>query len=67
VREFYNLSFLCEQTDEHVTLVPGIEVSDANFFSLSDLPYLSTRRQDLDDIENTFAASANKLTKVLFD
>ena len=62
MREFYNLFFLYEQTDDRVTLMAGIEVSDANFFSLSDLPYLSTRLQDLDDIEDTFAASANKLT-----
>ena len=67
VREFYKLFFLCEQTDERVTPTPGMEVSDANFFALSALPLLSTGRTNLDDIETAFAASANKLTKVLFD
>ncbi len=67
VREFYKLFFLCEQTDERVAPTPGMEVSDADFFSLSNLPPLSTGRVNLNDIETAFDASAGKLAQVLFD
>ena len=67
VREFYKLFFLCKQYDEEVMATPGMEVSDADFFSLAHLPPLSTGRVNQDDIETAFAASAGKLAKVLFD
>jgi ADP-ribose pyrophosphatase YjhB (NUDIX family) len=67
VREFYKLFFLCKQNDERVMATPGMEVSDVDFFSFSQLPPLSTGRVNLNDIETAFAASAGKLAKVLFD
>ncbi|MDA8952790.1 NUDIX hydrolase [Pseudomonadales bacterium] len=67
VREFYKLFFLCKQNDERVMTTPGMEVSDVDFFSFSQLPPLSTGRVNLNDIETAFAASAGKLAKVLFD
>ena len=67
VREFYKLFFLCKLNDERVMAAPGMEVSDADFFSLGHLPPLSTGRVNRDDIETAFAASAGKLAKVLFD
>ena len=67
VREFYKLFFLCKQNDERVMATPGMEVSDVDFFSFSQLPPLSTGRVNRDDIETAFAASAGKLAKVLFD
>ena len=67
VREFYKIFFLCKQNDEQLVPTPGMEVSDADFFSLSTLPPLSTGRVNLNDIENAFAASKGKLAKVIFD
>ena len=67
VREFYKIFFLCKQNDERVMTTPGMEVSDADFFSLNKLPPLSTGRVNLNDIENAFAASEGKLAKVIFD
>lgn len=42
-RDFYKLYFLCRQTDSAEPSA-GAETSDAAFFSLSDLPPLSTGR-----------------------
>ena len=67
IRDFYKLFFLCECIDENIEVQAGMEVSDAAFFAIDELPPLSTGRVNLHDIETAFAASAGQLTKVLFD
>lgn len=53
IRDFYKLYFLCEQIDSGSVLA-GSEVLDAGFFSLHDLPELSTGRVVLSDFEAAF-------------
>jgi ADP-ribose pyrophosphatase YjhB (NUDIX family) len=53
VRDFYKLFFLCEATDSAVPQ-PGPETSDAAYFSLDELPPLSTGRVIRSDIEAAF-------------
>lgn len=43
VRDFYKLFFLCRQTDSAAP-TPGMETLDAGYFSLDNLPPLSTGR-----------------------
>lgn len=53
-RDFYKLFFICEPVGE-VEVRAGIGTKDAQFFSLENLPPLSTSRVIREDIEMAFA------------
>lgn len=53
VRDFYKFFFLCESIGTPLP-EPGPETTDVGFFSLSNLPHLSTGRVIRSDIEAAF-------------
>lgn len=53
LRDFYKFFFICERKDAG-TPRPGPETSEVGFFSLAELPPLSTGRVIVDDIEAAF-------------
>lgn len=55
VREFYKLYFLCEADDEKPRPKASMETSDAGFFSMENLPELSTGRVIERDLLDAFS------------
>ena len=66
VHRIYKLFFLCER----LAATPGEtdhEIDDVGFFSLGDLPPLSTTRTSLDQVERAFAHRADPSLPAEFD
>jgi len=66
VRDFYKLYFICDRIDER-TLKPGAETIDARFFSLSNLPQLSTGRVIKEDLHAAWKFTQNASNITAFD
>ncbi len=65
-RDFYKFYFLCSGDDSDAP-VPGSETSDAQFFTLDELPPLSLGRNIRKHIELAFEHQANPGLQPLFD
>lgn len=65
-RDFYKLLFLCENVDGSRPK-PGLEIAEVGYFSLEELPPLSTDRVLEKDIAAAFAFKDNPDRLVLFD
>jgi ADP-ribose pyrophosphatase YjhB (NUDIX family) len=66
LRDFYKLYFLCDQCDD-ADLQAGSEVMEAEFFSLDELPELSTGRTIVDDLERAFQHFDDRHLPTFFD
>lgn len=66
LRDFYKLIFLCEY-DEQQTPAPGLETKAAQFFSLNDLPPLSSGRTISRDIHDAYDMFNGKISQTLIE
>lgn len=66
IRDFYKAFFLCDQIGEE-DVIAGSEVLDARFFSLDELPELSTGRIVLSDLEAAFFHSNEQSAPTYYD
>lgn len=66
VRDFYKLFFLCEPTED-ATPRPGLETAEVGYFSVDELPPLSTGRVLEKDIRAAFEFKADPRRRVFFD
>ncbi|GAA6183271.1 NUDIX hydrolase N-terminal domain-containing protein [Aliiglaciecola sp. NS0011-25] len=65
IRDFYKMLFLCEPI-EPINQTAGMETCGADFFTLQQIPPLSTGRTIMRDLQDAFAyhADQNKLTTI---
>ena len=66
VRDFYKLFYLCERADGQMPSA-GLETSEVDFFTLAQLPELSSGRVIREDIELAFAMAADPTLVTVFD
>ena len=66
IRDFYKLFFLCERTGDE-SPAPGPEVTDVSYFSLDNLPSLSTSRVLERDLRTAFDFHCGREVRTLFD
>ena len=66
LRDFYKLFYLCERVDDQKPTA-GLETSGADFYSLAQLPQLSSGRVIRADIELAFAMTADPSLPTVFD
>lgn len=65
-RDFYKLFFICKQLEDTLPKA-GAEVSDVGFFSIDNIPPLSTGRVIESDIHEAFSHAKKNIVEASFD